>query len=280
MHIDPRPGGAGAIRKVVLHLNVGPEVEGGAQALADYLKTQNAGYHEIVDDKTFVVCAAASDRVWGAAGMNDRGYHICVIGNVQTAQQWADAYSSGELNIAAMRVAQRCHDFALPPTQLTDAQVATDEARGVCDHWAVNRAIVQPAVARGDHSMGPGDHTDVGPGFPWPTFMSLVGRYFTPKPPAPTVKVKPMHAPYTATWVADCDCPTGGGWILTTSGDIITIGTAPFHGAPGNIAPNGEAWNGIRTPLPASDPKEPQTNPRGGPVSYVCVTSGDHRYGY
>lgn len=195
MKVAPRPGGAAAIRKIVLHLNVGPEVEGGAQSLADYLKTVDAGYHEIIDNKTYVQCARPDQRVNGAAGMNDDGYHICVIGTLQTAQQWADAYSKAELNLCALRVAARCHDFSLPPALLTDAQIADINARGICDHWGVNRAIVKPLVARGDHSLGPGDHTDVGAGFPWVEFIGDVVRYFTPAPPMSPQKVKPMYDP-------------------------------------------------------------------------------------
>jgi hypothetical protein len=172
MHVSPRPGGAGAIRKVVLHLNAGPEQENGATSLAQYLKTIEGGYHEICDDKAFVVCAQPDQLVYGAAGMNEAGYHICLVGNLQSAAQWHDAYSTGEMHIAAARVADACHRFGIPAIQLTDAQVADPNVRGVCDHWAVNRAIQH------------GDHVDVGPGFPWAEFMGLVNGMAPTPPPS------------------------------------------------------------------------------------------------
>lgn len=178
MQTSPRP--VSAIRKIVLHVNVGPEAQGGAQALANYLRTQDAGYHEIIDNRTYVQCARPDQKVEGASGMNWAGYHVCLIGNLQTPQQWSDPYSTSELTLAALRVASRCHDFGLPPIHLNDTQVADPNARGICDHWAVNRAIVIPANAHGDHSMGPGDHTDVGAGFPWPTFMAQTVKYYSP----------------------------------------------------------------------------------------------------
>lgn len=183
MHTSPRPGGIAAIRKLVLHVNVGPEIEGGAQSLAAWLRGQQQGYHEIIDDRSYVQTAQADQQVWAASGMNTTGYHICLIGQAdQTAQEWHDAYSNGELGLAALRCAYLCHQFGLAPVLLTDAQIADPNSRGVCDHWGVNRAVVLPAVARGDHSMGPGDHTDVGPNFPWVEFMGQVVRDYQPAP--------------------------------------------------------------------------------------------------
>lgn len=281
MNTSPRPGGAASIRKIVLHLNVGPEVEGGAQSLATYLRGVGAGYHEIVDNRTFVQCAQPDQVVWGAAGMNDHGYHICVIGNVQTAQEWHDSYSSGELSVAALRVAARCHDFGIPPALLTDAQIADPNVRGVCDHWGVNRAIVKPAVARGDRSMGPGDHTDVGRGFPWVEFMAQVVKDYNPNGPGPSPapvpkpavwKVQPMHKPpiVLAPCVADLRCPTGGAWTLHADGGVAAWGGAPFHGSPhGQPLSPGEEWADLVLPR----------KPGEGP-NYVALTTAGDTYNY
>lgn len=194
MRIVPRPGGQAAIRKLVLHLNVGPDVEGGARLLSDFLDHQDAGYHEVGDDKESIEKAAPDRMVEAASGMNLAGWHYCVVANLQTPAQWADPYSAAEIDLAARVFAQKCHEFGLPPVLLTDAQIADPNARGICDHWGVNRAIVKPAVARGDHSMGPGDHTDVGAGFPWPIFIAKVVAYYGGSP-LPTSKDEPMLYP-------------------------------------------------------------------------------------
>lgn len=241
-----------------MHLNVGPEIEGGAASLARFLQTIQGGYHEIVDDKTFLIEARPDQCVYGASGMNGDGYHICVIGNVQTAQQWADTYSRGELDLAARRVAQRCHDFGIPPTQLTDAQVADPNTRGICDHWAVNRAIVLPAVARGDHSMGPGDHTDVGPGFPWPSFMAAVDRNYcaspVPVPPEEPVHilVRSNHAPASDHFV--------GVDIDTVAETVTLVGpNASFNPSPAVM--KGKHWRGLPVQV-ANDPLDEVTQVR------------------
>ena len=272
MQITPRPGGQAAIRKIVMHLNVGPEIEGGAQSLADYLKTVPAGYHEIVDDRTFVQCAQPDQIVWGASGMNDAGYHICVIGNIQTAQQWHDAYSNGELAIAELRCAARCHDFNIPPVLLTDAQVADPNARGICDHWAVNRAIVKHAVALGDMSMGPGDHTDVGPGFPWVEFIGGVSKDFNPAaPPMTPQKVRPDYMPAINLpgIVSSMKAPDGA-WLLGEDGGVFGFPVGiPIYGSPhGQPLSPGEVWSQIRAPKP------------GEGQHYTCVTSAGDLYRY
>lgn len=223
MHIAPRDGGVGTIRKIVIHLNVGPEVENGAQSLVNYLQGVDAGYHEVVDDRTSVIAAQPDQVVYGASGMYEAGYHLCVIAEIQTAAQWHDPYSTNELAIAAMRVAYLCHQFDLPPVLLTDAQIADPNARGVCDHWGVNRAIVLPANARGDHSMGPGDHTDVGAEFPWVEFMGKVAAVYAggaPKPaPAPKPKVTPMYDPPLG--------PIAAVWLDTDPGTPASLAAKP-----------------------------------------------------
>lgn len=192
MFIGARPGGAGAVRKIVAHVNAGPQTENGAHGLANYLRQIQGGYHEICDDHDFVICATPDRLVYGASGMNAAGYHICDIGNASSTpttggqQQWYDAYATGELTVTAKRFANACHMLAIPPVRLTDQQVADPNTRGICDHWQVNRAIVKPAVARGDMSMGAGDHVDVGADFPWSHFMQLVGYFYGSPPGTPS----------------------------------------------------------------------------------------------
>lgn len=193
MHISPRPGGAGAVRLYVMHINVGPDTHAGAPAfIANVLSREDGGYHAVGDDVQTAIAAQPDQLVYGASGANDDGYHHCLLGDIQTPAQWADAFSTGEIHVAAAFCAQKCHELGIPPMLLTNAQVADGKTKGITDHWMVNKAIVLPAVVRGDHSMGPGDHTDVGQFFPWPLFMSLVQAFYggTPVPgPEETMRV-------------------------------------------------------------------------------------------
>lgn len=104
-----------------------------------------------------------------------------------------------------------------------------------------------------------------------------------PKPkPVPPAKVKPMHKPYAAIWQADCDCPTGGAWILGTDGGVITVGSAPFLGSPIGIGvklDEGVSWTEIRLVDPKR-PADPKVRQDGKPATYVCITSDDHRYAF
>lgn len=248
MHRSPRPGGVGAIRKIVLHLNAGPEIERGAQGLAGYLRTIDGGYHEVVDDHAYIVCAQPGELVWGASGMNEHGYHICLVGNLQSAEAWHDAYSRGEMDVAAQRVRAACHAFGIPAVQLTDLQVATDDARGVCDHWAVNRAIQH------------GDHVDVGPGFPWNEFMGAVRADPKPVPK----KEEPMLVRANH---ADPNDHFVGVELDIDAGTITLVGP----GASCNPSPSvmdGKAWRGAH--------RDYGDDPRDDVARVTVVTSPDN----
>ena len=216
MHTEPR--GQNSIDVIVVHINVGPEVEGGAAGLAAYLRTIDAGYHETVDDKTYVVCAADDLIVWGAGGMNSHGWHICLIGTAdQTAQQWDDAYSRGELDVAAGRVAEACRRLQIPAAKIGPADIQPGNIhRGICGHHDVSQVYAKS-----------GGHYDPGPNFPWAKFIAAVNQHLHP-----VQKVTPMYNPplVTEPIVADLACPTGGAWVLCESGAIYAFGGAPFRG--------------------------------------------------
>lgn len=216
------------------------------------------GYHVVQDAVNTVRCAPDDNRVNGAAGANDDGLHLC----------FAD-YSSPALVAGAAVVAGWCAKYGIPTKRIGPQEFNAGQA-GIVSHADVEIAI---------RAQSP--HTDPR-SFPWETFM----RYVAPPAPAPLpVKVAPMHPAYTATWSADCDSPSGGAWILTADGGVITVGSAQFHGSPAGLEVKlgpGETWNEIRVPNHAL-PGEPLQRPAsmgGGPTSYVCVTSADHRYGF
>lgn len=163
------PRGTHAVRLVVIHVNEGPDSEGGARSVAHYCQLDRSqrggsvgGYHELVDDHEVIIGGHDGDIVNGASGANQDGYHICIIGAAeQTAAQWADPYSTAAWNLAAQRAQEACKRFGLPLTQLVTQQVK-DGLKGICGHVNVSQAY------------GLSTHTDPGPNFPWTQFMAAV----------------------------------------------------------------------------------------------------------
>lgn len=156
----------------VVHVNVGPERAGGAQSLIDnVLARQDAGYHKVIDDRVCVRVANDNELVYGARGcsVNDYALHYCLIGYAdQTAAEWADAYSRGELTILAKELA------------------ADAVKRGIPIHH--QSAVLKGQVGHHDVTLAcdvSGGHTDPGPHFPWDKLMGLV-RWYVDAPPQPT----------------------------------------------------------------------------------------------
>ena len=171
MHTQPRNG---PIEKVVVHVNVGPEVEGGAAALAQYLTTINGGYHAICDDRTTVTTAADDLEVWGNGGINSTSLDVCIIGYADDPAQWSTAYARAAMHNAAQWVAVKCKFYGLATSRLTPAMVRTRGVKGVCGHVDVTNAGFPGAAG----------HYDPGPFFPWAQFLATVNTILNP-PPTP-----------------------------------------------------------------------------------------------
>lgn len=173
-HRTPRPG---RVDLIVIHTNEGQEGPNAAENLARYLQTVDPGYHVVVDENSAVRCALDNQVVWGAGGVNARAWHLCLTGYAaQTAEQWADASSRGELAIAADLTAQACRKLDVPMVRVTDTRYGGP--RGICGHGDVSAF----------HSSSLG-HTDPGPHFPWDGFLAAVtGGTTDPAPPPPAPK--------------------------------------------------------------------------------------------
>lgn len=100
---------------------------------------------------------------------NEIGVHFEICGTIQTRAQWLDPTSLATLRTCAAAVAYACDTLGLARRRLTVAEVraaynnpAGQRPTGICDHAAITAAY------------GLGDHTDVGPEFPWDVFMQMV----------------------------------------------------------------------------------------------------------
>lgn len=156
---------------VVVHTNEGDEGTRAAEGLAAYLQHVDPGYNVVVDQDSAVRTAGDHEAVWGAGGVNHRAWHLCLTGwSAQTAAQWDDASSRGELALAAHLVRQACDLLGVPRVRITDPR----NQRGICGHGDVSRYYAD--------SMG---HTDPGPAFPWAHFIDQVNGNVVVTPPQP-----------------------------------------------------------------------------------------------
>lgn len=175
MHAAPRTQ---PIRQVVFHVNVGPEVEGGARGLAGYLMSNGpdgGGYHAIADDRELVVLVTDATEVWGNGGINPTSLDVCIIGSAdQTPAQWGDPYSSAAIHFAAGWAAWKCEAYGLPIRRLAPAELPQGHA-GVCGHCDVSAAGYR-------NSAG---HYDPGPWFPWDACLATMRATLAPPAPSP-----------------------------------------------------------------------------------------------
>ena len=154
---------------IVIHDAEYPERPGGARWVADFfagnrgMTAPQASAHYSVDDKEIIQCVRDEDVAWHAPGANRNGIGIEHAGYAaQSREQWLDTYSMSELAISALLVADLCEKYEIPIAKLSADDLKAGK-RGICGHVDVTNAF----------SAGKG-HTDPGPNFPWPIYLSLV----------------------------------------------------------------------------------------------------------
>jgi hypothetical protein len=99
---------------------------------------------------------------------NEIGVHIETCDTVQSRAAWLDEVSYATLVNAAGAARWVCDTLNLPLRLMTVDEVRAayydNGPGGICDHWAVTLAFPEDG----------GNHTDMGPEFPWDVFMKLV----------------------------------------------------------------------------------------------------------
>jgi hypothetical protein len=99
---------------------------------------------------------------------NEIGVHIETCDTVQSRAAWLDEVSYATLVNAAGAARWVCDTLGLPLRLMTVDEVRAayydNGPGGMCDHWAVTLAFPEDG----------GNHTDMGPEFPWDVFMKLV----------------------------------------------------------------------------------------------------------
>ena len=155
------------IDRIIMHTTEGgPEGLDFAEDVANFFAapTTDVSAHYVTDVNSIVGCVEEKDIAFHALGDNANTIGIEMAGKAsQTKEQWADAFSKGELDITAKLCADICHRRNIPVRLLTDRELR-EHRSGFASHDAVSRVF------------GDDIRDDPGPHFPWDKFLADVKR--------------------------------------------------------------------------------------------------------
>lgn len=238
---------------IVVHDMEAPEKGDTAESVARYFAGVNApqaSAHYCIDNNSIVQCVRDMDIAWHAPGANNNGIGLEHAGYAaQTTDQWLDAYSDAMLNNSADLSANLCKKYSIP-AQFVDAKGLLAKQRGITMHRTVNEAFHKSS------------HTDPGPNFPMQEYIRRINSRFT----GATVVDPDFH------WdvVSILACPTGGSWMLTFDGGILSVDGAPSKNE--NIPHGQDYW---------ADRKGAQLRPNPAcPVGYTVIATSGETYNY
>lgn len=121
-------------------------------------------WHYAVDDDTIAQSVREQHTAWAAPGANARGIQIELAGYArQTAAEWADEFSTAQLELLAKLVADICQRHSIPAVKVGPSEMLAGKP-GVCGHIDVTRGV----------GKGRTNHSDPGSNFPWVAFMGRV----------------------------------------------------------------------------------------------------------
>lgn len=155
------------IDRIIMHTTEGgPERMDFAEDVANFFAapTTDVSAHYVTDVNSIVGCVDEKDIAFHALGDNAQTIGIEMAGKAnQTKEQWADAFSQGELKMTAQLAADICKRRNIPVRLLTDRELREHKS-GFASHDAVSRVF------------GDDIRDDPGPHFPWDRFLTDVKR--------------------------------------------------------------------------------------------------------
>lgn len=147
------------ITLIVLHSGETNEGNTAAEGMAAYFASGNTigSAHLCVDNDSVVRCAPDENRTNGAGGVNEFALHLEQAGRAgQTAQEWADPYSSALIDNTAGCVRAWIRKYPqIRPVFLDAAALARGERYGITTHAEVTQVFA-----------GNDGHWDPGPNYP------------------------------------------------------------------------------------------------------------------
>jgi hypothetical protein len=212
------PGRRLPVQLIVIHTVEAAELPTTSKNAADYYAgstAPHASMHACVGGPVVITGETIEtvhwqDTAYAAPPANDYdlagqvagagGFHVEHVGYAaQTAAQWADAFSTGELENSARYVAQKITEInagqpghtPIRAVRLSVSQVAAAlsgdrSITGICGHVDINSAMTY--LRKNPESS----HWDPGTAFPWASYVARVAALLAPvAPPAPPVVVDP-----------------------------------------------------------------------------------------
>lgn len=210
--------GGSPVTNFLLHTQEG---NGTAQSLAAYLNNPANGvsYHYTIDNTVTVVDVVNTDYAsWSVLSANPFTINLCFAGSRASwsRDQWL-ANMGNAIDVAAYLAVQDCRKYQFDTTVIAPPYWY---AQGISDHRYVT------------DELGIGDHTDVGPGFPWDVFADAVDKYATGKDDA----MATAEEIAAAVWAHRIAVPDGSrdettgnllGWIDQHTGDSLDQAAGP-----------------------------------------------------
>lgn len=161
-------------RFLVLHTSEGA----GGAGLLDYMQRNQVSYHDVIDDTgvnkaTIWHLVDKSRAAWSVGNANNYTINYCFGTSFAHKHTRADWLTKQDDSIRALawQVALDCHRFNIEPVLRVGksasgyATLKQPGVTGITDHNGIN-------------VLAGGDHTDVGPYFPWDVFIALVQKYY------------------------------------------------------------------------------------------------------
>lgn len=140
------------------------EGNGSAKSLAQYCQGQNGvSYHYTVRDRIVYDVVDTDLYSWSVLSANAFSINLCFAGSraAFSRQQWLDRVS--DIEIACYLAVQDCKKYNFSTRVIVPPY--TQQGAGIADHKYVTQALRI------------GNHTDVGPNFPWDKVIEFVNYY-------------------------------------------------------------------------------------------------------
>lgn len=182
--------------KIDLFLLHTQEGAGNADSLARFLRPPaQVSYHytvsqDIKDNGVTVIDVVDTDlATWSVLSANNRSINLCFAGSSVnwSRDQWMR--NSKAIDAAAWLAAQDCKKYGIPTTVI--APPYANGRAGISDHAYVTKVLRD------------GNHSDVGPNFPWPYFAGKVAEYSGAVKPAPAPTKPPAQPKPTTQYPRD-----------------------------------------------------------------------------
>ncbi|MBF6428694.1 DUF1906 domain-containing protein [Nocardia cyriacigeorgica] len=226
------------ITNFLLHTQEG---NGSAESLAGYLNNSANGvsYHYTLRDGILVDVVDTDYASWSVLDANSHTINLCFAGSRASwsRDQWLAI--DHDLRIAAWVAVQDARKYGFSTEVIAPPYRRAD---GISDHCYVTRAL------------GIGNHTDVGPNFPWDVFARYVNEY-AGAPVAPVVNLIDQKAAESS-WLGERitqgenTTPDGiGRWAQFEYGYIYWTPETGAHPIPASIWPKFESLGWEAGPL-------------------------------